>query len=100
MSTLRESRLESLILEKICGLEYVSKAGYSDDGQTVTILAIHDDDRERDSAIVRGIGNMGTEIEDEMGDRAIVALAIQDGADLPEGMLFGRKVVYEREKGQ
>ena len=100
MSTVQVSKLESLILEKIGGLEYVSKVGYSDDGQTVTILAVHDDDRKRDSAILRGIGNMGTAIEDEIDDRVIITMAIQDGPDLPEGILVGRKVVYEREAGQ
>ena len=100
MSTLQVSRLESLILDKARSLEYVAKAGYSDDGRTVTILAIHDDDRERDSEILRGIGDMGTEIEDEMADRVVVTMAIQDGPDLPEGMLHGRRVVYERETGR
>ena len=101
MSTLQVSKLESLILEKICGLEYVSKVGYIDDGgEEVTILVIHDDDRERDAEITRGIGNMGTEIEDEMEDRVIITLAIQDGDDLPAGILFGSKVIYTREAGQ
>ena len=100
MSTVQASRLESLILDKICGLEYVSKVGYSDDGQEVTILVIHDDDRERDLEIFCGIVNKGIEIEDTMPDRMICPLAIQDGADLPEGIFDGSKVIYEREAGQ
>ena len=101
MSTLQVSKLESLILEKICSLEYVSKVGYiDDDREEVIILAIHDDDRERDAEITRGIGNMGTEIEHEMADRAIVTMAIQDGDDLPAGILFGSKVIYTQDVGR
>ena len=100
MSTVQASRLESLILDKICGLEYVSKVGYSDDGQEVTILVIRDDYRERDLEIFCGIVNKGIEIEDTMPDRMICPLAIQDGADLPEGIFDGSKVIYEREAGQ
>ena len=48
MSTARESKLETLILEKICSLEYVSRVGYIDaGGEEVTILVIHDDDPDR-----------------------------------------------------
>lgn len=97
MSTLQVSKLESLILDKMCTLDYVSKVGYSDNGQEVTILVIHDDDRERDLEILRETGDRGTEIEDEMADRVIIPLAIQDGADLPRGIFVGRKVIYERE---
>ena len=100
MSTLQVSKLESLILKKICSLEYVSRVGYSDDGQEVTILVIHDDDRKRDLEILCGIGDRGIEIEDELPDRMIVPLAIQDGDDLPEGILIGSKVIYEREAKQ
>ena len=100
MSTIQVSKLESLILEKICSLEYVSKVGYSDDGQEVTILVIHDDDRKRDLEILCGIGDKGREIEDELPDLMITPLAIQDGDDLPEGILHGTKVIYEREAGQ
>lgn len=96
MSTLQVSRLESLILDKICRLDYVSKAGYSDDGHEVTVLVVHDDDRERDPEILHGIVSGGIEIEREMPDRMISPLAIQDGTDLPEGLFFG-KVVYTRE---
>ena len=100
VSTLQVSRLESLILDKICGLEYVSKVGYSDDGQEVTILVIHDDDRERDLEILCGIGDGGREIEEVVHDRMISPLAIQGGADLPDGILLGRKVIYERKAVQ
>ena len=100
MSTVQVSRLESLILEKICSLEYVSRVGYSDDGQEVTILVIHDYDRKRDGAILHGIVKRGIEIEYEMPDRMISPLAIQDGDDLPEGILVGRKVIYERDAKQ
>ena len=100
MSTLQVSKLESLILEKICSLEYVSKVGYRDDGQEVTILVIHDDDRKRDLEILCGIGDRGIEIEDELPDLMIVPLAIQDGDDLPDGILVGTKVIYEREAKQ
>ena len=100
MSTVQVSRLESLILEKICSLEYVSRVGYVDEGREVTILVIHDDDRKRDAEITRGIGNMGTAIEDEIGDRVIIPLAIQDGPDLPKGIFIGCKVIYTREAGQ
>ena len=101
MSTVQVSRLESLILEKICSLEYVSRVGYIDEGrEEVTILVIHDDDRKRDAEIVRGIGDGGRAIEDEMPDRMISPLAIQDGDDLPEGILADSKVIYEREARQ
>ena len=100
MSTLQVPKLESLILEKICSLEYVSRVGYSDDGQEVTILVIHDDDRKRDAAILHGIVSRGIEIEYELPDRMISPLAIQDGDDLPEGIFIGRKVIYEREAKQ
>ena len=97
MSTARVSKLESLILEKICGLDYVSRVGHIDDGrEEVTILVIHDHDPDRDSAIVRGIGDGETTIEDEMPGRMITALAIHDGPDLPEGILANSKVIYER----
>ena len=101
MSTVQLSRLESLILEKICGLEYVSRVGYIDEGRgEVTILVIHDDDRKRDAEIVRGIGDSGRAIEDEMPDRMITPLAIHDGPDLPEGIIADSKVIYEREAKQ
>ena len=101
MTTPQDTKLESLILAKICSLEYVSKVGYIDDGgEEVTILVIHDDDRGRDLEIMRGIGSGGTEIEHEIADRAIITMAIQDGDDLPAGILFGSKVVYTRDDGR
>ena len=101
MSSIQVSNLESLILEKICSLDYVSRVGYIDDGrEEVSILVIHDHDPDRDLAIVRGIGNGGTAIEDEMPGRMITSLAIHDGPDLPEGILAGTKVIYEREARQ
>ena len=97
MSTIQVSRLESLILEKICSLEYVSKVGYIDDGSVeVTILVIHDHDPDRDLAIVRGIGNGGRAIGREIRDRMISPLSIHDGPDLPEGILADSKIIYER----
>ena len=98
MSTQHVSKLESLIIDKLCSLDYVSKAAYIDGGQRVTILLIHDFDPDRLGEMIRGIGNMGTAIEDEMGDRTILPLAIHDGPDLPEGILFGHKLVYERKR--
>ena len=92
--------MESLILDKLCTLEYVAKVGYSDSGREVTIIVVHDDDRERDLEILRETGDRGTEIEDEMEDRAVIPLAIQDGADLPDGIFAGCKVIYERAAGQ
>ena len=100
LSTVQVSKLESLILEKVCSLEYVSRVGYIDDGREVTILAIHDDHPDRIGEIVRGIGDGGTAIEDEVPNRAIITLAIDDGPDLPEGILADSKVIYERETGQ
>lgn len=96
MSAQDVARLESLILDKICSLEYVSKAGYSDDGREVTILVIRDDD-DRVSEMIRGIGNGGTAIEHEMRGRMFTPISIHDGPDLPEGIFIGRKVVYTRE---
>ena len=101
MSTVQVSRLESLILEKICSLEYVSRVGYIDDGrEEVTILVVHDNDPDRDAAIVRGIGNAGTAIEHEMPDRMITPLPIPGGPDLPEGIISDSKVIYDRDAGK
>ena len=98
MSAVRTSKLESLILEKICTLDYVLRVGYIDAGrEEVLILVVHDDDPDRDLAIVRGIGDGGTEIEHEMPGRMISPLAIHDGPDLPEGILANSKVIYERD---
>ena len=100
MPTLQVSRLESLIADKISSLGYVSRVGYSDDGQEVTILVIHDDDPERDRAMVLELTRRGIEIEHEIPDRMISPLAIQDGPDLPGGILAGCKEVYAREAGR
>ena len=97
VSTLQVSKLESLILDRICSLRYVMRVGYRDDGQEVIILVVHDDDPGRVSRTIREIGDKGREIEDEMPDRMITALEINDGPDLPEGILAGSKVVYTRE---
>ena len=100
MPTLQVSRLESLIADKISSLGYVSRVGYSDDGQEVTVLVIHDDDPERDRAMVLELTRRGIEIEHEIPDRMISPLAIQDGPDLPGGILAGCKEVYAREAGR
>ena len=94
------ARLESLIADKISSLGYVSRVGYSDDGQEVTILVIHDDDPERDSAMVLELTRKGIKFEHEMPDRMISPLAIQDGPDLPEGILAGCRAVYARDAGR
>ena len=96
MSTIQVSRLESLILEKICSLDYISRVGYIDDGQEVTILVVHDDDREKDLPMVLEITRRGIEVEHEVPDRMISPLPIHDGPDLPEGILADSKVIYER----
>ena len=101
MSTVRASRLESLILEKICALEYVSRIGCIDEGrEEVTILAIHDYDPDRLLEMIRGIGDGGRAIEDEIPDRMFSPLSIHDGPDLPEGIIAGSKVIYEWEGEQ
>ena len=100
MSTARASKLESLILEKICNLEYVSKVGYIDDGREVTVLVIHDDNPDRDTEMFLEVGRRGRDIEDETTDRMISPLAIHDGPDLPEGILANSKVIDEREARQ
>ena len=101
MSTLQVSRLESLIVDKLGGLDYVSRAAYHDDGQEVVILVIHDFDHpERLGEMIDGIGDVGTEIEDEIPDRAIIPLAIHDGPDLPEGIFIGHKPIYDRESAR
>ena len=100
MSTLQVSKLESLIHDKICSLDYVSMVGYSDDGREVTILAVHDDDGDRFGEILRGICSGGTSIEHEMPDRTVITVPIHDGPDLPDDVLAGRKAVYTREACQ
>lgn len=100
MSTVQVSRLESLILDKICTLGYVMRVGYIDDGREVTVLVVHDDDPGRVSKTIDEIGDRSIEIEDEVPDRMITALEINDGPDLPEGILADSKVIYEREARQ
>ena len=98
MSTVQVSRLESLILEKICGLEYVSKVGYIDDGsEEVFILVVHDYDHDRDRAMVRGIGDGGRAIGREMRDRMITPLPIPNGPGQPKDTIDDSKIIYERE---
>ena len=97
MSTIQVSKLESLIHDRMCSLEYVSMVGYIDEGrEEVTILVVHDNDPDRDAAIVRGIGDAGTAIEDELPGRTITPLPIPGGPDLPEGIIADSKVIYER----
>ena len=100
MSTLQVSRLESLILEKICSLGYVMRVGYIDDGREVTILIVHDDDSSRVDKTIDEIVERGLEIEDEIPDRMISPLEIDDGLDLPEGIIDDSKVIYELEAGK
>lgn len=92
--------MESLIVDKICSLGYVSKAGYNDNGQEVTILVIHDDNPDKDAAMVCEIGDRGREIEDIVQDRMISPLAIQDGSDMPTDILRGYKAIYMRKDEQ
>ena len=97
MSAIQASRLESLILDKICRLDYVSRVGYIDEGrEEVIILVVHDDEPGRIGEMIRGIGDGGTAIEHEIPNRMFSPLSIQDGDDLPAGILMGSKVVYER----
>ena len=97
MSAQQVSRLESLILDKICSLDYVSKVGYSDNGREVTIVAVHDRDPDRDGEMVREIGDGGTAIEDETPNRMIITMAIGNGPDLGDDYLDDLTVVYTRE---
>ena len=97
MSTLQVSRLESLIAEKICSMGCVSRVGYRDDGREVTILVIHDDGPSTIGATIDELTRRGIEIEDKIPDRMISPLAIQDGPDMPDGVLGGCKDVYARE---
>ena len=100
MSTAQVTRPESLILDRICTLGYVMRAGYIDDGREVTVLVVHDDDPGRVPRTIDEIVDRSIEIEDEVPDRMITALEINDGPDLPEGILADSKVVYEREARQ
>lgn len=99
MSAQQAARLESLVLDKICGADRASRAGYKDDGREATILVVHDYDPERLGETIRGIGNMGREIGKEICDRMITPIAINDGHGLPEGILIGCKAIYTREDG-
>ena len=73
---------------------------YSDDGQEVTILVIHDDIPDSDIEMFTEIGRRGRKIEDEVPDRMITPLAIHDGPDLPDDYLDDHKVVYARGNGR
>ena len=97
MSTLQVSKLESLIADRICSLGYVTRVGYSDDGQEVTILVFHDYDSSRYGAVVDEITRRGIEIERAMSDRMISPLAIDDGPDVPADILRGCKALYTRD---
>ncbi len=98
LSTIQVSKIESLILEKICSLDYVSRVGYIDDGgEEVTILVIHDYDPDRLSEMISGIGDGGRAIGREIRDRMFSPLSIHDGPDLPEGIIDDSKIIYERE---
>ena len=101
MSTVQVSKLESLILEKICSLDYVSRVGYIDEGhEEVFILVIYDDDDDRIAEMIDGIGDGGTAIEHELPGRMFSPIPIQDGPDLPVDILANSKVIYEREARQ
>ena len=101
MSTVQVSRLESLILEKICSLEYVSRVGYIDEGhEEVLVLVVHDHVPDRDAAIVRGIGDGGRAIGRKIRDRMITPLPIPGSPNLSEGILDDSKVIYERDAKQ
>ena len=54
MSAVQAPRLESLIADKICSLDYVSKVGYRDNGREVTILVVHVDNPDKYGAMFRG----------------------------------------------
>ena len=94
------TRLESLILEKICTLSYVAGAGYTDDGREVTILVVHDDAGDKDLEMVRELSRRGTEIEHEMPDRMISPVPVNNAPGLLEGELFSSKVIYVRDDRQ
>lgn len=100
MFALQASKLESLILEKLCSLDYVRGVGYSDDGQEVTILVAHDPAGDRDAEVVYEISRRGTEIEREIPDRMISPLPILNAPGLPECELFGTKVLHVRDARQ
>ena len=100
MSTLQVSKLESLILEKLCTLSYVAGVGYSDDGQEVTILVVHDNVGDRDAEIVYEISRRGTEIEHEIPDRMISPLPVFDTPGQTKDAISDSKVIYVRDARQ
>ena len=98
---LHASKLEPLIHEKICSLDYVSRVGYIDEGhEEVLILVIYDDNDDRVGEMIRGIGDGGRAIDDEIPDRMFTPVPIQDGPDLPKDVIADSKVIYEREARQ
>lgn len=100
MPALQAPRLESLIVDRICSLGYVTRAGYRDDGQEVTVLVFHDHDPDRLGAMISEIGRRGREIEEEIPDRVISPLSIHDGPDVPADVLRGYEAVYARSTGR
>ena len=95
---LHASKLEPLIHEKICSLDYVSRVGYIDEGhEEVFILVVHDYDPDRLLEMIRGIGDGGRAIEDVFPDRMFSPIPIHDGPDLPKDIIADSKVIYERE---
>ena len=89
---------ESLTLEKMCVLGYVSMAVHGVDGE-VTIHVIRDYDPERLGDMISAIGDRGTENEHEIPDRLIILLAIHDGPGRPDFFL-GCRVAYLRDAGR
>ena len=95
---LHASKLEPLIHEKICSLDYVSRVGYIDEGrEEVFILVVHDYDPDRLLEMIDGIGDGGTAIGHVFPDRMFSPIPFDDGPDLPKDILAGSKVIYERE---
>ena len=98
---LHASKLEPLIHEKICSLDYVSRVGYIDEGhEEVFILVIHDYDPDRLLEMTRGIGDGGRAIGREIRDRMFTPMPIHDGPGLPKDIIADSKVIYEREARQ
>ena len=97
MPALQVSRPGSLIADRICSLGYVTRAGYRDGGQGVTILVFHDDDPDRVGETIGEIGRRGREIGGEVPDRMISPLSIHDGPDVLADVLRGYEAVHMRE---
>ena len=97
MTTLQVSRLESLTADRICSLDYVTRAGYRDDGQEVAILVFHDGDPDRVGEMISEIGRRGKETGGEVPDRMISPLSIHGGPGVPADALRCYKAVYTRE---